>query len=110
MKLPCLAALAVDADYIAFVGSSKKADSLKASLVKRGISDERLAKLKAPCRSRSRRNHTGRNCNLDSGRNCRRAATQGSRGRTRRAFKKGDFVDETGGVSSRASLRLRRPA
>jgi len=43
-----LAALAVDADYIAFVGSRKKADSLKASLVKRGISDERLAKLKAP--------------------------------------------------------------
>src|SRR6476620_6091663 len=43
-----LAALAVDADYIAYVGSRKKADSLKASLVKRGISDERLAKLKAP--------------------------------------------------------------
>jgi xanthine dehydrogenase accessory factor len=43
-----LAALAVDADYIAFVGSRKKADSLKASLGKRGISDERLAKLKAP--------------------------------------------------------------
>jgi xanthine dehydrogenase accessory factor len=43
-----LAALAVDAEYIAFVGSRKKADSLKASLVKRGISDERLAKLKAP--------------------------------------------------------------
>jgi xanthine dehydrogenase accessory factor len=43
-----LAALAVDADYIAFVGSRKKADSLKASLVKRGISGERLAKLKAP--------------------------------------------------------------
>ena len=43
-----LAALAVDADYIAFVGSRKKADSLKASLVNRGISGERLAKLKAP--------------------------------------------------------------
>ena len=43
-----LAALAVDADYIAFVGSRKKAESLKASLAKRGISDERLAKLKAP--------------------------------------------------------------
>jgi xanthine dehydrogenase accessory factor len=33
-----LAALAVDADYIAFVGSRKKAESLKASLAKRGIS------------------------------------------------------------------------
>ena len=43
-----LAALAVNADYIAFVGSRKKAESLKASLSKRGISDERLAKLKAP--------------------------------------------------------------
>ena len=42
-----LAALAVNADYIAFVGSRKKAESLKASLSKRGISDERLAKLKA---------------------------------------------------------------
>jgi xanthine dehydrogenase accessory factor len=43
-----LAALAVDTEYIAFVGSRKKAESLKASLAKRGISDERLAKLKAP--------------------------------------------------------------
>ena len=43
-----LAALAVNADYLAFVGSRKKAESLKASLSKRGISDERLAKLKAP--------------------------------------------------------------
>jgi len=43
-----LAALAVDADYIAFVGSRKKAESLKASLAKRGISDKQLAKLKAP--------------------------------------------------------------
>ena len=43
-----LAALAVDAEYIAFVGSRKKAESLKTSLAKRGISDEGLAKLKAP--------------------------------------------------------------
>ena len=43
-----LATLAVNADYIAFVGSRKKAELLKASLSKRGISDERLAKLKAP--------------------------------------------------------------
>ena len=43
-----LAALAVDADYIAFVGSRKKAEALKSSLASRGISEERLAKLKAP--------------------------------------------------------------
>jgi xanthine dehydrogenase accessory factor len=43
-----LAALAVDADYVAFVGSRKKAESLKALLAARGISPERLAKLKAP--------------------------------------------------------------
>ena len=43
-----LAALAVDADYVAFVGSRKKAESLKASLVERGASSERLAHLKAP--------------------------------------------------------------
>jgi xanthine dehydrogenase accessory factor len=43
-----LAALAVDADYVAFVGSRKKADALKAALAERGVTAERLAKLKAP--------------------------------------------------------------
>jgi xanthine dehydrogenase accessory factor len=43
-----LAALVVNADYVAFVGSRKKAESLKAALAKRGIPDECLAKLKAP--------------------------------------------------------------
>jgi len=43
-----LAALAVDADYVAFVGSRKKADALKRSLARRGIAKERLQKLKAP--------------------------------------------------------------
>jgi xanthine dehydrogenase accessory factor len=42
------AALAVDVDYVAFVGSRKKAESLKAALAERGVSPERLAKLKAP--------------------------------------------------------------
>jgi xanthine dehydrogenase accessory factor len=43
-----LAALAVDVDYVAFVGSRKKAEALKATLAKRGVTAERLAKLKAP--------------------------------------------------------------
>jgi xanthine dehydrogenase accessory factor len=43
-----LAALAVDADYVAFVGSRKKAEALKAALAQRGIAADRLAKLKAP--------------------------------------------------------------
>jgi xanthine dehydrogenase accessory factor len=43
-----LAALAVEADYIAFVGSRKKADALKSSLLACGVTPERLAKLKAP--------------------------------------------------------------
>ena len=43
-----LAALAVDADYVAFVGSRKKAEALRATLAKRGVAAERLAKLKAP--------------------------------------------------------------
>ena len=43
-----LAALAVDVDYVAFVGSRKKAETLKAALEKRGVAPERLAKLKAP--------------------------------------------------------------
>ncbi|MDR3421682.1 MAG: XdhC family protein [Xanthobacteraceae bacterium] len=42
------AALAVDVDYVAFVGSRKKAEALKATLVRRGVPTERLAKLKAP--------------------------------------------------------------
>jgi xanthine dehydrogenase accessory factor len=43
-----LAALSVEADYVAFVGSRKKAEKLKATLAKQGVSEERLAKLKAP--------------------------------------------------------------
>ena len=43
-----LAALAVDAGYVAFVGSRKKAEALKATLAQRGIAAEHLAKLKAP--------------------------------------------------------------
>lgn len=43
-----LAALAVDVDYVAFVGSRKKAEVLKAALAERGVTPERLAKLKAP--------------------------------------------------------------
>ena len=42
------AALSVEADYVAFVGSRKKADALKAVLAKRGVASESLAKLKAP--------------------------------------------------------------
>jgi len=43
-----LAALAVDADYVAFVGSRRKAEALKAALAERGVTAERLARLKAP--------------------------------------------------------------
>jgi xanthine dehydrogenase accessory factor len=43
-----LAALALDVDYLAFVGSRRKADALKGTLAKRGVSAARLAKLKAP--------------------------------------------------------------
>jgi xanthine dehydrogenase accessory factor len=43
-----LAALAIDADYVAFVGSRKKAEALKAALGQQGVKPERLAKLKAP--------------------------------------------------------------
>jgi len=43
-----LAALAVDADYVAFVGSRKKAAALQTALAERGVAADRLAKLKAP--------------------------------------------------------------
>jgi len=42
------AALAADVDFVAFVGSRKKADTLKAALAKKGVSATRLTKLKAP--------------------------------------------------------------
>jgi xanthine dehydrogenase accessory factor len=42
------AALAIDAVYVAFVGSRKKAEALRQSLAERGIAPERLAKLKTP--------------------------------------------------------------
>ncbi len=41
-------ALAIEAQYVAFVGSRKKAEALKASLARSGIDAERLANLKAP--------------------------------------------------------------
>ena len=43
-----LAALAAEVDYVAFVGSRRKAEALKAALALRGIAAERLARLKAP--------------------------------------------------------------
>ena len=43
-----LAACAVNAEYVAFVGSRKKADALRTKLAERGVSAKRLAKLKAP--------------------------------------------------------------
>ena len=43
-----LAALAVDVDYVAFVGSRKKAEALKQILSQRNVAAERLAKVKAP--------------------------------------------------------------
>jgi xanthine dehydrogenase accessory factor len=42
------AALVVEADYVAFVGSRKNALALKARLAQSGITPERLARLKAP--------------------------------------------------------------
>jgi xanthine dehydrogenase accessory factor len=42
------AALAVDVDYVTFVGSRRKAEALKAALSARGVAAERLARLKAP--------------------------------------------------------------
>jgi xanthine dehydrogenase accessory factor len=43
-----LAALAGDVDFVAFVGSRRTAEALKAVLATRGVAPERLAKLKAP--------------------------------------------------------------
>jgi xanthine dehydrogenase accessory factor len=43
-----LAALAADVEYVAFVGSRRKVEALKAALAGRHLAPERLAKLKAP--------------------------------------------------------------
>jgi xanthine dehydrogenase accessory factor len=42
------AALAVEADYVAFVGSRRKAASLRAKLLQDGVAEARLDRLKAP--------------------------------------------------------------
>jgi xanthine dehydrogenase accessory factor len=42
------AALAAEADYVAFVGSRRKAETLKAALAAGGVATARLARLKAP--------------------------------------------------------------
>jgi xanthine dehydrogenase accessory factor len=42
------AALSIDADYVAFVGSRKKADALRSKLAQNGIAADRLARLKTP--------------------------------------------------------------
>jgi xanthine dehydrogenase accessory factor len=42
------AALAVEADYVAFVGSHRKGDALKAALASRGVPPARLDKLRCP--------------------------------------------------------------
>jgi xanthine dehydrogenase accessory factor len=42
------AALAVEADYVAFVGSRRKAEALKAALAARGVPADRLARLRSP--------------------------------------------------------------
>jgi len=43
-----LAALSAETDYVAFVGSRRKAEALKAALGRRGVAPDRLARLKAP--------------------------------------------------------------
>jgi xanthine dehydrogenase accessory factor len=42
------AALGIESDYVAFVGSRAKAASLKSALASRGVDPERLARVKAP--------------------------------------------------------------
>ena len=43
-----MSALAIEADYVAFVGSRRKAEALKATLAGRGVDADRLARLRAP--------------------------------------------------------------
>ena len=71
-----LAALAIDADYVAFVGSRKKAEALKATLAQRGVTAERLAKLKAPAGLDLGAITPGRDRDLDLGGDRRSAAQQ----------------------------------
>jgi xanthine dehydrogenase accessory factor len=42
------AALSVDADYVTFVGSRRKIESIRTSLTEKGMPDERFARLKGP--------------------------------------------------------------
>ncbi len=67
------AALAVEANYVAFVGSRKKAEALKAKLAQSGIDPAAAREAQGAGRARSRRHHAGRDRRLDPGRDRRRA-------------------------------------
>ena len=71
-----LAALAVDADYVAFVGSRKKAEALKATLATARRRRRASGEAQGARRPRPRRHHPRRDRNLDPGGDRRRAAQQ----------------------------------
>ena len=70
------AALAVDADYVAFVGSRKKADALKAVLAAARRRARAPGKAQGARRPRSRRDHAGGDRGLDHRRNRGRASRE----------------------------------
>ena len=69
-----LAALAVDVDYVAFVGSRKKAEALKRNTFAEECSRRAPGKTQGTRGSRSRRDYARRNRDFDTGGNRRRAA------------------------------------
>ncbi len=77
------AALSVDSDYVAFVGSRKKAETLKEKLSGLGIPAERIAKLHAPAGLNLGAITPGGNRAIDPRRN-RRAAQNTATARTKR--------------------------
>ena len=70
------AALAVDADYVAFVGSRKKAEALKATLGAARRRAGAAGEAQGAGRSRSRRHHAGGDRALDPRRDRRRASRE----------------------------------
>ena len=72
------AAVATDAAYHAFVGSRRKMTALREKLVADGVVAGSARPRQGAGRPRSRRHHAGRDRDVDTGRNHRRAAHEAS--------------------------------
>ena len=88
------AALAIEAEYHAFVGSRRKMAALREKLVAGGIGARGDRPRQGAGRARSRRDHAGRDRDVDPRRNHRRAPARPARDQSRCKQIRTDHADE----------------